>query len=121
MATEKSQEWQSAEDTNTENASGWGQEVEAEVQIVLETEGDGFTGRLLEVDAPNRNGIVQAHIEKVYALTGEFIGDAFINAGRDLERKLRKVPANSEIRVQWTTSMDTGQKTPMRVYTVQWR
>lgn len=118
MAT-KDGEWTEATDTNTSNE--WGNEVEAEVQIVLETEGDGFTGRLLEVDAPNRNGITQAHIEKAYSLDGEFIGDAFINAGRDLERKLRKVPANSEIRVQWTTSMDTGQKTPMRVYTVQWR
>lgn len=118
MATDRTQEWQNAE---PEANSEWGQEVEAESQIVLEVEGDGFTGRLIGVDPPNRNGITQAHIEKAQALTGEIIGDAFINAGRDLERKLRKVPEGSEIRVQWTSSLDTGQKTPMRVYTVQWR
>lgn len=99
----------------------WGAEVESESQIVLEVQGEGWTGTFLEMDKPNANGIVQAHFENVTALDGMVIGDGFINAGRDLQGKLKKVPPKSEVRIQWVTSMDTGQRTPMRVFKVQWR
>jgi hypothetical protein len=117
MAT-KDGEWTEATSDTTEE---WGNEVESEVMIQLETEGEGFTGRFLEMEPPNRNGITQAHFSNVTTLTGEVIGDAFINVGRDLERKLTKVPDKAQVRIQWVSSMDTGQKTPMRVYKVQWR
>lgn len=104
------------------NESGWGQEVEAESQIVLESEGEGFIATYLGMDAPTASGIIQAHLEKVTDLNDQWLGDEmFINATRDLERKLRKVPNGSQIRVQWISSMNTGQKTPMRVFSVQWR
>jgi hypothetical protein len=103
-------------------AAGWGETVESESQIMLEVEGDGFIATLDGVDAPNANGITQAHLSKVFDLHETFLGDAmFINAGRDLERKLRKIPNGSQIRVEWIDSMNTGQKTPMRVFNVQWR
>jgi hypothetical protein len=111
--------WQ---DATPANESGWGQEVEAESKIELEAEGDGFIATMDEVDAPNANGITQVHLSKVFDLNETFLGDSmFINAGRDLERKLRKVPNGSQIRVQWVSSLPTGQKTPMRVFNVQWR
>jgi (2Fe-2S) ferredoxin len=119
MTTENTQEWQ--ESTNGANEWG-GTEVTEESQIVMETEGEGFTGTYLEMDPPNANGIVQAHIEDGFDLEGQPLGERlFINAPRDLVSKLRKVPKGAEIRVQWVSSMNTGQKTPMRVFKVQWR
>lgn len=104
------------------NEEQWGQEVEAESQIVLEAEGEGFIATFLGMDPANANGIIQAHLEKVSDLNEQWLGDAmFINAGRDLERKLRAIPNGSQIRVQWKSSMNTGQKSPMRVFSVQWR
>lgn len=122
MTEKTSAEWKEATDETTSavDDNGWS-EVQAEVQIVVEKEGDGWTGTLIELEPPNRNGITQAHFENAESLTGEWIGDSFVNAGRDLERKLSKVPAKSFVRVEWVSSMDTGQKTPMRVYKVQWR
>ena len=108
--------WRESEDPE------WGHEVESESQIVLETEGDGFIATFTELEPPNRNGITQAHFMNVYTLSHEYLGDAmFLNAGRDLERKLKSVPKGAMVRIQWVSSMNTGQKTPMRVYKVQWR
>lgn len=121
MADKTPAQWQEATDETTAgNGDGWS-EVESEVQIQLELEGEGFTATFLEMEPPNRNGIVQAHFENAESLAGEWIGDSFINAGRDLERKLSKVPAKATVRIQWVSSMNTGQKTPMRVFKVQWR
>lgn len=117
----KADTWTEASNGETANDE-WGNEVESEAQIVLETEGEGFIATFVEMDKPNANGIIQAHLEKVYDLNEDWLGDSmFINATRDLERKLRKIPNGSQIRVQWVSSLNTGQKTPMRVYKVQWR
>ena len=119
--TTKAQEWNTATDGD---GSGWGTEVSDESQIVLENEGEGFTATFLEMDETN-SGIAQAHFRNVYDLEergGAYLGELmFLNAGRDLERKLKGIPRNSEVRIQWTTSIDTGQKTPMRKFSVQWR
>lgn len=122
MAT-KDTGWNDAT-ADAEANSGWGKEVAEEVQIVLENEGEGFTGIFTEMDTTG-TGIAQAHFDNVYGLEemgGDFIGEkAFLNAGRDLARKLKSVPVKAEVRIQWKSSLPTGQKEPMRVYSVQWR
>lgn len=119
MAT-KDAEWTESTAGAAAN-DGWN-EVDAESQIVLENEGDGWIGQFLGMDAPNANGIVQAHFERVTGLDNTPLGDGmFINAGKDLQNKLKNVPANSQVRIEWTSSMNTGQKSPMRVFSVKWR
>jgi hypothetical protein len=117
--TEQS-EWQDTEN-DAPFEDEW-QEVESEVMIKFETQGDGFMARYLGMDPRNANGIIQAHFTNVSDLEAVFIADtAFLNVTRDLENKLRKVPVKSMVRVQWTDSMDTGHEsgTPMRVFTVR--
>lgn len=118
-----------------ENDKGWNEttagadansewnEVLGEGQILLEAEGEGFIGRYLGQDAPNANGIVQSHWDNVTDLNhAPLDGDEwFFNLTRDLTRKLTKVPEKSMVRLEWVSSMQTGQKTPMRVFKVQWR
>jgi hypothetical protein len=113
---------ESATWTDAEASGQWGTEVESETQIVLEAEGDGFTAHFTGMDPRNASGIIQAHFEKGYSLNGEYLGDSlFLNATRDLERKLAKVPNGRETRIKWVGSLDTGQPTPMRVFSVQYR
>lgn len=122
MATEKTEkEWKEEHGEAPTESEGWGQEVAAESQISLEMEGEGFIARFLGMDPANANGIVQGHFSEAESLDGIYIGDAFMNIGRDLIRKLSKVPVKREVRIQWVSSMQTGQATPMRVYSVQWR
>lgn len=119
MAT-KDAEWTESTAGAAAN-DGWN-EVDAESQIVLENEGDGWIGQFLGMDAPNSNGIVQAHFESVTGLDNSPLGDGmFVNAGKDLQNKLKNVPVNSQVRIEWVSSMNTGQKTPMRVFSVKWR
>ncbi len=115
-------------DTWTETSNGaeanseWGTEVESESQILLEMEGEGIYATWLGMDAPNANGIVQGHFENVSDLDEQYQGEAFfMNLTRDLIRKLGKVPPKSQVRLEWVSSLNTGQKTPMRVFKVQWR
>lgn len=101
----------------------WGQEVDAEVKIALEVEGDGFIGRYMGMDDPG-NGIYQAHFTNVTYLNGaEIAPSAFTNASTDLRRKLEKVPVKSMVRAEWVSSMDTGHESgnKMRVFRVQWK
>jgi hypothetical protein len=121
MAT-KDAEWTEATNgADANSADAWGNEVSEEVQITFTEEGDGFTAIYLEMDTTG-TGIAQAHFENVVDLNGDFIGEkAFLNAGRDLARKLKSVPVKAEVRIQWKSSLPTGQKEPMRVYSVQWR
>lgn len=115
-----STEWTTAENATPEE-SEW-REVEAEVQLKLEVEGDGWAGRYMGMDPRNDSGIIQAHFTSVTFLNGDPIADsAFTNASRDLERKLAMIPVKSMTRIQWVSSMDTGQVTPMRVFRVQWK
>jgi hypothetical protein len=107
--------------TTASNGDEWAT-VDAEQQIALEREGEGIIARLVEIDPPNNNGIVQGHFDNVTDLNGTVLaGDYFMNLSRDLQQKLSKVPLKSTVRLEWTSSMPTGQKTPMRVFDVKWR
>ena len=120
MTTES--QWNEATEGAAANEE-W-REVESEDQIVMETVGDGFTGRLIRIDPPNANGIVQGHWTNVEALNGEPIGEAcFMNITRDLQNKLRRVPIKAFTRIQWVDNLDTGHESgqKMRVFKVQWR
>jgi len=114
-------EWK---DATTAGANDEWQDVDAEFQIILEMEGEGFIGRYLGMDPPNANGIVQSHWTTVLDLAGESIADdAFYNTPTDLRNKLKKVPTKAIVRVQWESSMDTGHESgnKMRVFKVQWK
>jgi hypothetical protein len=108
-----------ANDTNGAN-DGWAT-VEDEVQIALENEGDGFIGTYVDMDVTG-TGIAQAHFTNVTDLNGNFIAArAFINSTRDLTNKLKTISYRRQVRAVWTTSMNTGQPLPMRVFSVQSR
>jgi hypothetical protein len=114
--------WQETEEA-IPTADEW-REVEAEVQIVLEDEGEGWVGRFMGMDPRNANGIIQGHWTHVEYLNGYYLADsAFANITRDLETKLKKVPVKALTRIQWVSSMDTGHEsgTKMRVFRVQWK
>lgn len=102
-------------------ADGDWKEASGENQIVLENEGEGWTGVYMGMDSAGTSGMVQAHFLNARSLDGDDIGDAFINAGRDLQNKLRNVPVKSQVKCQWVSSMDTGQKLPMRVFRVLYK
>jgi hypothetical protein len=90
--------------------------VQDEVQIKFDADGDVFTGVLNEVGV---NGTIpQAHFTGTRDYKGE---NYFTNMGRDLERKLTKVPVGSEVRITRTGTLDTGQETPMTTYKVDHR
>ena len=90
--------------------------VQDEIQVKFDTDGDVFTGVLLSQELAG--SIPQAH----FTGTGEYKGENyFTNMGRDLQRKLEKVPDNSEVRITRTGQLDTGQDTPMTLYKVDHR
>lgn len=123
MATEKTQEWTEATNGDVANSAsdGW-TTVSEEVQIAFENEGDGFIGTYVSRDQVGQNGMVQFHFENVTDLDGNWIADrAFVNGTRDLVGKLRTVPFRRLVRAQWTSSMNTGQTTPMRIFSIQWK
>lgn len=103
----------SKDETQTEE---WGTEVADESQLKFTDDGDVFTGKLLSLG--ENGGIPQAH----FTGTGAFAGlDYFTNAGHDLMRKLVKVPIGSEVRIERTGTLDTGQKTAMMLFKVHYR
>ncbi len=123
MATKETTEsgWTEATNGAEANAEGW-TTVSEEVQIAFESEGDGFIGVYVSRDAVGQNGMVQFHFENVTDLDNNFVADrAFVNGTRDLVGKLRTVPFRRMVRAQWIKSMDTGQATPMRIFSVQWK
>jgi hypothetical protein len=96
--------------------------VSDEVQIVLESVGEGFIGTYVRMDTVGANQMTQLHFENVTDLNGNAIADrAFINGSRDLVNKIRTVPFRRQVRAEWTSELPTGQITPMRVFSVQWR
>lgn len=97
-------------------ATGWNT-VTDETQVKFTENGDEFTGRLISLDS--NGGIPQAH----FTGTGKFTDDGgyFTNAGHDLLRKLERIPLGSEVRITRTGTMDTGQRTPMMLFKVDWR
>lgn len=123
MAAEKTQEWTEATNGDAANAAsdGW-TDVSEEVQIAFETIGDGFIGTYADRDVVGNNGMVQFHFENVTDLNGNPIADrAFVNGTRDLVGKFRTIPQRRTVRVKWISEMNTGQATPMRVFSVQWK
>ena len=124
MTDKTESEWQTATEGHAANSADEWREVEAEPQIVLEMEGEGFTGRYMGMDPMNASGIIQAHWTNVDDLNGAPFADAaFMNLTRDLINKLRKVPVKSYTRIVWESSMDTGHESgnKMRVFKVQWK
>jgi len=90
--------------------------VQDEVQVKFDTDGDVFTGVLNSMDV--QGTIPQAH----FTGTGEYKGENYFNnLGRDLQRKLDKVPLGSEVRITRTGQLDTGYDTPMTLYKVDHR
>lgn len=123
MAAEKTQEWTEATNGDAANAAsdGWNT-ISEEVQIAFEAIGDGFIGTYVARDVVGNNGMVQFHFENVTDLNGNFIADrAFVNGTRDLVGKFRTIPMRRMVRVEWTSEMNTGQATPMRIMSVQWK
>lgn len=124
MADTKTGEWQESTNGAAANVNpdgGWNA-VEDEVKMDLENLGDGFIGTYVRKDAPTANGIVQLHFEDVYDLNGNFIAKrAFINSTRDLTNKIHAVPFRRQVRAQWIDNKDTGQISPMRVFSVAHR
>lgn len=117
-------EWTEATQGAEANADEEWREVEAEEQIAIEYEGDGFIARYIEMDPPNANGIIQGHFTNVMDLEGNYLLEtAFLNLTRDLVNKFKKVPEKAIVRVQWKSSLDTGHKsgTKMRVFDVRWK
>lgn len=119
MASANDQEKGFKEATDSSD-DGW-TEATGESQIVLENENEGWTGTYTGMDSTGTSGMVQAHFTNAKDLDGNDIGDAFINAGRDLQNKLRNVPVKSFVKCQWIDSLDTGQKLPMRVFKVLYK
>lgn len=100
----------------------WENEVSGETQVKFDTVGDVFTGYYEGMDQPLPSGIVQAH----FIGTRQFAGaDYFINAGRDLQSKLKKIHIRpgqkTEVRIELQDFLDTGQPSPMAVYKVQYK
>jgi hypothetical protein len=90
--------------------------VQDEAQIKFDADGDVFTGILNSMDV--NGNIPQAH----FTGTGDYKGENYFNnLGRDLERKLNKVPLGSEVRITRTGTLDTGQESPMVTYGVDHR
>lgn len=94
---------------------GWTQVAE-ETQLKFTADGDVFTGRFNGLDMAGN--IPQAHFTGTRDYAGE---EYFTNAGRDLVRKLEKVPHGAEVRITRTGTLDTGQPTPMMVFKVDYR
>lgn len=117
--TEEATPWKDAESDNTNVPSDeqWN-EVESEQQLVMDKEGDFFIGTFLGMDPPLSTGIVQGHFTDIQEWPE---GAYFMNLPRDLEQKLKKVPERSTVRIEWISSLNTGQKSKMRVFKVQWR
>lgn len=101
----------------TRNSGGWN-EVTEESQVKFDQDGDEFTGILISRDV--QGTIPQAHFEG----TGKFKGDDyFTNMGRDLERKMEKVPVGAEVLITRTGTLDTGHRsgTAMVTFAVKYR
>lgn len=116
-------QWNDAQDSTAPDSDEWN-DVAGEVQMNVEAINDGFTGRLIAIDPPNANGIIQAHFTDVNDINSAlYLEAAFMNLTRDLVNKLRKVPLKSMVRIQWVSVLNTGHEsgTPMRVFDVKWR
>lgn len=89
---------------------GWN-EVVTEAQVKLDTDGDEFIG-VMQGWSETETGIAQAHF------VADEIGTCFINCGWDLKLKLKEVRKGTLVRIRRIGTQDTGQKSPMVLYSV---
>lgn len=100
---------------NNSDDENW-EEIQEEAQFKFDDEDTTFTGILMSRDV---NGTIpQGHFVGTGLFNGE---DFFINLGRNLEKKLAKVPLGSEVKISVTDFIDTGRESPMAVYKVNYR
>jgi hypothetical protein len=86
-----------------------------ETKIVFDTVGDEFIGVYLgmrEVDGGQNGTYKQARFSVDKDLY-------FVNANFSLRAGLKNVRTGTLTRVEFTSEQDTGQESPMRVFTVQ--
>lgn len=86
-----------------------------ETKIIFDTIGDEFIGTYLgmrEVDGGENGSYKQARFQVESDLY-------FVNANFSLRAGLKNVRNGSLVRIEFTSEQDTGQSSPMRVYTVQ--
>jgi hypothetical protein len=88
--------------------------AEPETKIVMEVFGDTFTGNYLGMrNVPSADGgYQQARFES----DGETF---FINANFSLKDGLKSVRNGAKTRITYVHDLDTGQLSPMRVYTIE--
>jgi hypothetical protein len=88
--------------------------AEPENKIIFEVIGDSFTGTYLGMrKMENADGnYQQARFEKSD-------GIYFVNVNYSLREGLKTVRTGSKTRITYVEDLDTGQASPMRVYTVE--
>lgn len=88
---------------------------EPETKIVMEKIGDAFVGdRYLGMrTVPSADG----NYQQARWQNGDEI--FFMNANYSLREGLKNVRIGSKTRVTWVDELDTGQPSPMRVYSVE--
>lgn len=90
-------------------------QTDEETKIVFDTIGDEFIGTYLgmrEVDGGENGKYKQARFKANDELY-------FVNANYSLRQGLKDVRIGSLARIEFTSEQDTGQASPMRVFTVQ--
>ena len=85
-----------------------------ESKIVFDTIGDEFIGlylgpRIVETEDGKFTQYRFRVEDEIY----------FTNAGYSLMRGMSNVPKGARVRLIWTSERDTGQESPMRVFSVQ--
>jgi hypothetical protein len=88
-----------------------------ETKIVFDTIGDSFTGiylgqRTIEPSDPTERPYSQARFENED-------GIFFTNMGFSLRKGLKDVRVGKLVRVTFSSEMDTGQDSPMKVFKVE--
>jgi len=87
---------------------------EPETKIVMDDDGDEFTGLYLGMrEIPSPSGAYQQARFDVPE-----VGICFMNANWSLRQGLTKVRVRSEVRIRRTGTQDTGQESPMVIYEV---
>lgn len=91
-----------------------GAATEPETKIVMDIIGDEFIGTYIGMREISNDGgtFKQARFEK----DGETY---FMNANYSLKEGLRTVRNGTKTRIRYANDLDTGQASPMRVYTVE--
>lgn len=89
------------------------EDVVTEIQVIMDSDGDEFVGKLLGWSATEGKNIPQAHFE------GRDGKTYFINCGWSLKQQLKPVKTGTWCKLTRTGTQDTGQDTPMVLFRVQ--